>query len=163
MHGLRFKTLKQMDISVPATSERDQRSERACSVGGTTCHVLLLEHEVYGVALGEVLDAGREHLEILLKGMVSQRSTFHLTCQYFTGTFFSLHIRWACCVLLKIIVILFELLSGRKQRTIVKTGRLEEYRTGSSINTCSSLMLLLMCVIWSTFTCTYLLWSSLQT
>lgn len=78
-----------MDISAPATSERDQRSERACSVGGTTCHVLLLEHEVYGGALGEVLDGERELLEILLKGMVSQRSTFHLTCQYFIGTFFS--------------------------------------------------------------------------
>lgn len=110
------------DISVPATNERDQRSERACSVGGITCHVLLLEHEVNGRVLGEALDARREHLEILLKGMVSQRSTFHLTCQYFIGTFFPPHIRWVCCILLKIIVVLFELLSGRKQRTIMRTA-----------------------------------------
>lgn len=38
---------------------------------------------VYGRALGEVLDIGREYLDIVLQGMVSQRPTFHLTCQYF--------------------------------------------------------------------------------
>lgn len=64
---------------------KHQRSERACCVGRTTCHVLLLEHEVYGRVLGEVLDAGREHLDSLLKGVVSHRSTFHLTCQYFAA------------------------------------------------------------------------------
>lgn len=83
MHGLSFKIVREMEHQCSSHSERDQRSERACCVGGTTCHVLLPEHEVYGRALGEALDAERERLDILLKGMVSQRSTFHLTCQYF--------------------------------------------------------------------------------
>lgn len=45
--------------------------------------VLLLEREIDKRTLGEALDAEREHLDILPKRMVSQRSTFHLNCQYF--------------------------------------------------------------------------------
>lgn len=83
MHGVNFKTLREMGCQCSSTSERDQRSERACHAGGTTCHALLVDHEVYGGTLGEALDPGRESLDILLKGIVSQRSTFQLNCQYF--------------------------------------------------------------------------------
>lgn len=128
-HRLRSKQGRGWGISVTVTSERDQRSEGACCAGRTVCHALLLEREVHGGALGDALDARKEHLDILLKGVVSQ-TYFPSDLPVFPNSS-SLYTLWIYCILLRIKVVLFELLSGRKQRMTIKRTGLEKQRTNS--------------------------------